>query len=81
MEKPFMTPHCATGIFPVWIRASEALPDSCRDVLVTDGGFVLVGSYQESWHGDGYRWECTVSEYGFDSVITHWMELPPIPEL
>lgn len=76
-----MTPHCATGIFPAWIPASEALPDSCRCVLATDGEGVWVGLYTEIWYGEGSRWEDATLEEAFDGVITHWMELPEPPGL
>lgn len=74
-----MTPYCATGIFPAWIPASEAMPDSCRCVIVSDGEGCWIGCWTETWHEEGYRWEDALTEEPFDSVITHWMEMPEPP--
>lgn len=82
-----MTPRCPTGIFPGWIPVDAALPDSCRCVLCTDGEGVWVGCYSrieilwspadEGWDG----WQDAQTEECFDSVITHWMELPEPPAI
>lgn len=77
---PIITPHCPTGLYPAWIPAGAALPDSCRCVLVTDGDGVWVGCWAELPDGT-YHWEDVQTEEEFDSVITHWMELPLPPEI
>lgn len=73
------TPHCPTGFYPEWIPANEAVPDSCRCVLVTYGDGTWVGCYSEVLPDGEYRWEDAQTEDEFDSVITHWMELPLPP--
>jgi hypothetical protein len=79
---PIITPRCNTGIFPGWLPVEAALPDSPRCVLCTDGDGVWVGCYQESGEPElGGFWEDAQLEDCFDSVITHWMELPEPPGL
>ena len=81
MEAIIITPHCNTGIFPGWISSSKALPDSPRCVLCTDGEGIWIGCFNESGVTglNGY-WEDVQLEECFDSVITHWMEMPPVPD-
>ena len=57
-----------------WIRVSERLPDLCMKVLLTDGIECVVGwsTSQDSWD-----WPIGADIY---SPITHWMELPPLPD-
>ncbi len=56
-----------------WTPVADWLPDSPRDVLVSDLEIVVIGSYMDG------QWMNTDSEE-FDSVITHWQELPEPPE-
>jgi hypothetical protein len=73
MEQPLLIKHCPTGIYPAWIPCAEALPDTARCVLATD----LEGVYVAVRYGE---WVDASTEMEFDSVITHWMEQPNLPE-
>ena len=86
MTSPIYTPHCPTGCYPTWIPVADALPDSCRCVLCSDSECTYLGVYSRKeiiWTPadegtDG--WQDAQTEQPFDSIITHWMELPPVPE-
>jgi hypothetical protein len=75
--KAILTPPCPTGIYPAWIPTAEAVPDTPRCVIVTDGEGTWIGCYNDSGEEDlGGYWESAETEECFDSHITHWMELP-----
>jgi hypothetical protein len=78
MSKPFLTPHCPTGLWPEWIPVTEVLPDSPRCVIVSDGEGIHIGCC-EMWEPGG-DWANAETGDPFDSQITHWMELPPTPD-
>jgi len=80
MPIPIYTPHCPTGSYPTWIPVAAALPDSPRCVLCTDLEGTFIGCHYQELDEDGPQWIDTQTEDPFDSVITHWMELPPVPE-
>jgi hypothetical protein len=56
-----------------WIPADKELPGNPRCVLATDLEAHFVACYDGEWQ------EAHTSE-AIDSVITHWMELPEVPE-
>jgi hypothetical protein len=56
-----------------WIPADKELPGNARCVLATDLEAHFVACYDGEWQ------EAHTSE-AIDSVITHWMELPEVPE-
>ena len=55
-----------------WVTAAKWLPMGPHVVLVTDMECIWVGCY------DGDLWR-DINDEPFDSVITHWMELPELP--
>jgi len=55
-----------------WVTAAKWLPMGPHEVLVTDMECIWVGCY------DGDLWR-DINDDPFDSVITHWMELPELP--
>jgi hypothetical protein len=57
-----------------WTRAADFLPDTPRCVLATDteSHFVAI------WH-EGV-WSNAATDEEIDSVVTHWQELPELPE-
>jgi hypothetical protein len=57
-----------------WIPADKELPGNMRCVLATDIEAHFVAIYE-----DGTWVEAGTSE-PIDSHITHWMELPEVPE-
>lgn len=57
-----------------WTPAADFLPDNPRAVLATD----MEAHYIAVYH-DGTWWNAHTDEE-IDSVITHWQELPEIPE-
>jgi hypothetical protein len=57
-----------------WIPADKELPGNARCVLATDMEAHFVACY------DNGEWEDERTGAGIDSVITHWMELPEVPE-
>jgi len=76
MDSPILTPNCPTGIFPAWIPVQDALPNTCRCVLATDGEGCWIGCCSfDLNHPLGY-WEEASTEEPFDSCILAWMELP-----
>lgn len=62
------------GALPVWIPVSERLPEELKNVLA----YTDVGSFAETAHWTGYRWEKT---WDFEVLygVTHWMPLPEAP--
>lgn len=55
-----------------WVPAADLLPMGAHDVLCTDLEFIWVGAWEkDDWTRDGAP---------VDSVVTHWMELPELPE-
>jgi len=57
-----------------WISCEDDLPDDSREVLCTDLCGWFIGCYENN------EWTCHATGYAFDSVITHWAELPALPE-
>lgn len=57
-----------------WTPERDFLPDDCRDVLATDGEGIFVAYLQSQ------VWKDKQTEEEIDSVITHWQELPELPE-
>ena len=58
-----------------WIPVSERLPEELKNVLA----YTDVGSFVETAHWTGYRWEKT---WDFEDLygVTHWMPLPEPPK-
>ena len=57
-----------------WADASKWSPMGPHEVLATDGEAIFV-----AWNDNG-QWLNRDTEEEIDSVITHWMELPELPE-
>lgn len=57
-----------------WIPVTERLPEELKNVLA----YTDVGSFAETAHWTGYRWEKT---WDFEVLygVTHWMPLPEAP--
>lgn len=55
-----------------WVPADSLVPMGPHDVLCTDLEFIWVGIYEnDEWKRD---------DLPVDAVVTHWMELPELPE-
>lgn len=64
-----------------WIPADKSLPGNPRCVLATDGECYYLACYSEKGTMDFLPgWNDARSDEGIDYVITHWMELPEVPE-
>jgi hypothetical protein len=57
-----------------WIPADKELPGNPRCVLATDGECHFVAVYEDE------SWSNAHTSEEIDSVVTHWMELPEVPE-
>lgn len=69
--------HCGVnvGASLPWIPVSSGLaPDHGVEVIVSDGQIVTSGFYE----GNG-DWDSPIMDY--DSEVTHWMAMPPLPEI
>lgn len=60
---------------PQWIDASKWLPQGPHEVLATDGEGWFIACLQ------GSEWWLHELDEPCDSEVTHWMELPEIPEV
>jgi hypothetical protein len=78
------------GVSP-WIPADKELPGNPRCVLATDGECHFIAVYEGVLSGnpnsqvpflreDTHWWVDAHTSEEIDSVITHWMELPEVPE-
>lgn len=56
-----------------WIPADKELPGNMRCVLATDMECHFIAIYESD------KWICATTSDEIDSVITHWMELPEVP--
>lgn len=69
-----------------WIPADKELPGNPRCVLATDGECHFIAVYadidadRERMHELLPGWNNAHTDDAIDSVITHWMELPEVPE-
>ena len=64
-----------------WIPADKELPGNPRCVLATDGECHFIAIYEaEPIEGSQPTWVNAHTGDEIDSVITHWMELPEVPE-
>jgi hypothetical protein len=61
------------GISP-WIPADKELPGNMRCVLATDMECHFIAIYEDE------QWINAHTSEQIDSYITHWMELPEVPE-
>ena len=57
-----------------WTASSDYLPDNPRCVLATDTEAHFIAVYQDG------EWINAHTDEVIDSVITHWQELPEMPE-
>ena len=62
-----------------WIPADKELPGNPRCVLATDGEAHFIACY-EAMCADPAGWSNAHTSEDIDSHITHWMELPEVPE-
>lgn len=60
---------------PQWIDATKWLPQGPHEVLATDGEGWFIACLQ------GSEWWLHELDEPCDSEVTHWMELPEIPEV
>jgi hypothetical protein len=68
------------GISP-WTPADKELPGNARCVLATDGECHFVAVYEIPSQGIVYSaWINAHTGDEIDSHITHWMELPEVPQ-
>jgi hypothetical protein len=70
------------GISP-WIPADKELPGNPRCVLATDGECHFVACHEAhgmDFHGKDCDWVNAHTSEAIDSHITHWMELPEVPQ-
>jgi hypothetical protein len=69
-----------------WIPADKELPGNPRCVLATDGEAHFIAVYDHEGEMAnrtilmGRKWYEAFTGEEIDSVITHWMELPEVPE-
>lgn len=61
------------GDADAWEVAADWSPSGANHVLATDGEGHFVAYFEAD------EWRCAVTEEPFDSVITHWRELPGLP--
>lgn len=76
-------PHCRVQAMSEWIPADKELPGNPRCVLATDGEAHFIAVYQSEDHMEFVEvpgWSNAHTGDEIDSVITHWMELPEVPE-
>ena len=73
LEKVLAQAKASCAQISPWIPADKELPGNPRCVLATDIEAHFVAIYE-----DGAWVEAGTSE-PFDSHITHWMELPEVP--
>ena len=67
------------GLSP-WIPADKELPGNPRCVLATDGECHFIAVYETPAQGIVYSaWINAHTGDEIDSAITHWMELPEVP--
>jgi hypothetical protein len=57
-----------------WIPADKELPGNMRCVLATDMECHFIAIYEAD------KWICATTSDEIDSHVTHWMELPEVPE-
>lgn len=65
-----------------WIPADKELPGNQRCVLATDGECHFIACYETNgtdFHGKDCDWVNAHTSEAIDSYITHWMELPEVP--
>ena len=60
---------------PLWVDAEKWLPMGPHEVLATDGEGWFIACRQ------GSEWWLHELDEPCDSEVTHWMELPAIPEV
>ena len=63
----------------MWIPADKELPGNPRCVLATDGEAHFVAVYEGDGSSNPNWWVNAHTSDEIDSVITHWMELPEVP--
>lgn len=79
-----------------WHKVEDGtLPDIGKPVLLSDGKQILIGSREEAaymvkhtgkpwkWCAegvDGYDYAWDFDYWRTDASVTHWAELPPLPE-
>lgn len=63
-----------------WIPTDKELPGNPRCVLATDGECHFIAIYAPDDCMDIVPgWSNAHTEESIDSVVTHWMELPEVP--
>ena len=65
-----------------WIPAAKELPGNPRCVLATDGECHFIAVYQLADHMEFVEapgWSNAHTGDEIDSHVTHWMELPEVP--
>ena len=67
-----------------WISVEDCRPESCRNVLVTNGNIVDVASYwpddEECWpDGTPNPWLFHM-DFQVNIIVTHWMPIKKLPQ-
>lgn len=67
---------CGDKVPSPWISVKERLPeDFDTKVVWTDRGILYLATFT------GMRWYTSGGEYIRDEEVTHWMQLPDLPEV
>ncbi len=81
LEKVLEQAQASRAQISPWTPADKELPGNPRCVLATDGECHFVAVYEIPSQGIVYSaWINAHTGDEIDSHITHWMELPEVPE-
>ena len=73
--------NCGRHGVSEWVPTEKEMPGNPRCVLATDGEAHFIAIYAPDDCMDiAPGWSNAHTEESIDSVITHWMELPEVPE-
>ena len=62
---------------PEMIRIYEGGPKRSKDVIIYNGLWVSVGTIEETYKRRTIGWK---NKFGHNTMVTHWMHLPPPPK-
>jgi hypothetical protein len=72
--------HDARGV-SYWTPTDRELPNNPRCVLATDGEAHFIAIFACSAEVRAFEWQNAHSDEPIDSYITHWMDLPEMPQV